>query len=60
MTIVLDTDTVTFGAQNLSFGRPVAPLWHPGGPWDDPGDNLGAQERRPWGPGLDDGKHSLE
>ena len=35
--MILDTDTVTFGAQNLSFGSPGAPLWHPGGPWDDPG-----------------------
>lgn len=28
-------------------------LWHPGGPWDDPGTHSGAQERRPWGPDFD-------
>ena len=35
ITVILETDIVPFGAQNQSFGMP--PLWHPGGPWDDPG-----------------------
>jgi len=56
---ILDTDVVTFGAQNLLFGRF-------GAQFDTQGDHgaiqghLGAEERRPWDPALDDGKHSLE
>ena len=35
--VILETDTVVFGAQNLTFGGLVPPLLHPGWPCDDPG-----------------------
>ncbi len=35
--VVLETYMVTFGAQNFHLACLVPPLWHPGGPWDDPG-----------------------
>ena len=50
--VILETDTVTFGAQNLSFGRAGASTL---APWETMGrsrGHLGAQERRPWDPGL--------
>ena len=35
--VILERDTVIFGPQNLSFGRPAPPFLHFVGPWDDPG-----------------------
>ena len=35
--VILERDTVIFGSQNLSFGRPCPSVLHLGGPWDDPG-----------------------
>ena len=49
---ILDTDAVTFGAQNLLFGRL-------GAQFDTLGDHgaiqeqLGGHQRTPWGPDLD-------
>ena len=34
---ILDTDAVTFGAQNMLFGRLGAQFGTLGGPWGDPG-----------------------
>ena len=54
---IFNTDAVTFGAQNLLFGRL-------GAQFDTLGDHgaiqgqLGGHQRTPWGPDLDDGKHS--
>ena len=37
ITLILETDIVTFGVQNQSFGMPGASTLAPWGPWDDPG-----------------------
>ena len=63
---------VTFLTHNYHLGRGYGHFWCPKpviwqawcstlAPWGTMGrsrGHLGAQERRPWGPGLDDGKYS--
>ena len=42
-TVILETDTVTFGAQNLSFGRPGASTF---APWGTMGRSRGTWEHK--------------
>ena len=49
ITVILETDMVTFGPK-LSFGQPGASTLGDHGAIQG---YLGAQEKRPWGPGLD-------
>ena len=37
ITLILETDIVTFVPNTNHLACLVPPLWHPGGPWDDPG-----------------------
>ena len=53
LTLTWGADVVSFGGEKVSFGMPVAStlaLW--GTIERSRGTHLGAQEGRPWGPGL--------
>ena len=53
LAVILRGDVVSFGAQNVSFGMPVASALAPWGDRRAIQGHLGAQEGRPWSPGLD-------
>ena len=53
ITLILETDIVTSGAQNQSFGMLCASTLAPWGTMGAIQGDLGIHERTPWGPCLD-------